>query len=608
MPQPLTSTPIELNRADQPIAPGARMQWLEDRDGQLEAAQALTSSGWQAMHGELNFGFTRSAIWLRLMVERPQDAGQWRLEVNNALFKEVRLYMQAADGSWQVQRAGRAIPHSQWPLPTRSPVFSLNIPEGAQTLLLRVESVNAMSAVVRLRETERFHAAALQEYMAWGVYFGLYGLVILFQLLFWSWTRETLSGWYVPYALSNFISMLLTSGFPQNALEADMTLTNHILGLSICIALAVGTRFSLLQLELDKAMPRLCWTLVWSASLITFITSALVLSDRYGLGVSVAQLASLVWMSLMIGIAVVLLIRGHKPARWFLSAFSIFYIGVGIRYLRNLGVLEPGIWTDYSVQIGSILHMVVMCLFIVYRYNTLKMALQIEQKARREQLEFVSMVSHEYRTPLAIIARSAEQLAANLDASRDKSLRRCTNIRAAVTRMEDLLDKHLSAERLEEGALNLQRTRWNPRDVLTDLVREWPQQRVHLSMNTLPVQVSGDRGLIEIALRNLLANADRHADADSVVEVDARMSQGRLQITVSNQGDDIPADELPLLFGKYFRGRHARQAPGAGLGLFIVQRIVHLHGGSIRVNSKERVTVFEIQLIVDASAKLAVSG
>lgn len=597
--QPQVLTPVLLEAVGQSISPGARMQWLEDRSGTLSAAQALAAPDWQAMAGELNFGFTRSAIWLHLRVQRPPNAGQWRLEISNPLFKEVRLYSPAADGVWQVQRAGRAIAHSQWPFQTRSPVFALDFTEGTHTLLLRVESVNALSAAVRLWETERFHAAAQQEYMAWGIYFGLYGLVILIQLFFWSWTRETLSGWYIPYALSNFIGMLFTPGFPQNALEADMTLTNNILGLSICIALAAGTRFSLLQLELDNAMPRLSRTLVWSASIITAITSGLVVSGFYSLGVGVAQMVSLVWMALMAGIAVVMMGRGHRPARWFLTAFSIFYIGIAIRYLRNLGVLEPSALTDYSVQVGSIVHMVLMCLFIVYRYNTLKLALQIEQKARREQREFVAMVSHEYRTPLAIIARSSEQLAANLDAAPEKSLRRCANIQTAIKRMEDLLDKHLSAERLEEDAQRLQRTLWNPSDLLQSLVAEWPMQRIRLVFDSLPPQISGDLGLMDVVLRNLLTNADRHATPGGVIEITTRIRLGKqLSISVANEGEEVPANELPHLFKKYFRGRHARHQPGAGLGLFIVQRIVQLHGGTIQVTSRGRMTCFEVLLPV----------
>lgn len=599
--QPQELSPIRLEANGMSISREGRTQWLEDRDGTLSPTQALTAPGWQTLRGELNFGFTRSAIWLHLKVERVSDAEQWRIEVNNALFKEVRLYSQGTDGDWQEQRAGRAIAHSQWPLQTRSPVFALNLPKGTHTLLLRVESVNALSAAIRLWEAERFQAAALREYMGWGVYFGLYGLVILIQLLFWSWTRETLSGWYVPYALSNFIGMLFTPGFPQNALDVDMTLANYILGLSICIALAVGTKFSLLQLELDKAMPRLSRILASTASLITMITSALVLSGRYGLGVSVAQLASLAWMTLTAGIAGALMFRGHRPARWFLTAFSIFYIGIGIRYLRNLGVLEPSALTDYSVQVGSIVHMVVMCLFIVYRYNTLKMALQIEQKARREQREFVAMVSHEYRTPLAIIARSSEQLAANLDAAPEKSLSRCTNIQTAVKRMEDLLDKHLSAERLDEDTQQIQRSRWNPLDLLEDLAADWPEQRISLVLDALPTQIDGDRGLIEVALRNLLTNADRHAQPGSVIEVNAKMMSGQqLSISVTNQGDTVPDDELPHLFKKYFRGRQSRLQAGAGLGLFIVLRVAQLHGGSVQVTSEAGVTRFMLLLPVAA--------
>src|SRR5690606_17776204 len=247
----------------------------------------------------------------------------------------------------------------------------------------------------------------------------LYGMVILFQILFWHWTREALSGWYAPYAGLNCLGILMTLGYPQALLDWPASFATPLLGVVLCITLGVGTKFSAVMLELQQVMPRLNRWALNGAAVSSVATCLLVLTGHYAMGVGASQSIIILWMLGMFGVAVVLLYRGHRQARFFLAAFSIFFLGVLIRFLRNLGFLDAGFLTDNSVQIGSLLHMVAMCMFIVYRYNALKIALRIEQAARQEQRDFVAMVSHEYRTPLAIITTSVQQLAANLDAPRE---------------------------------------------------------------------------------------------------------------------------------------------------------------------------------------------
>lgn len=167
-----------------------------------------------------------------------------------------------------------------------------------------------------------------------------------------------------------------------------------------------------------------------------------------------------------------------------------------VAYLRNFGVLPANFWTDHAVAIGSMLHMGIMSLRIISHYNRLKrdneqaqrqaaefmrlpnarmeslvqmrtrelheelrrretleqelrVSLNQEQRMREEQGDFVAMVSpHEFRTPLAIIATSAQQLGRQLDAPAEKSQRRCQNIRDAVGRLLGLVDDYLTHDRM----------------------------------------------------------------------------------------------------------------------------------------------------------------
>ena len=91
---------------------------------------------------------------------------------------------------------------------------------------------------------------------------------------------------------------------------------------------------------------------------------------------------------------------------------------------------------------------------------------------------------------------------------------------------------------------------------------------------------------MRIVLRNLLENADRHSPADTRIDLTVQATpDGSLQIRVTDLGSGIPPDELPQLFHKFFRGRASQGTPGAGLGLYLVARIVEAHQGRISVDS-----------------------
>ena len=163
--------------------------------------------------------------------------------------------------------------------------------------------------------------------------------------------------------------------------------------------------------------------------------------------------------------------------------------------------------------------------------------------------------------------------------------------------MSDLMDTYLSADRMDTTEQPLHIQACNPQQLLEEIIAEWPEGRVRLTTTKLPVEYLCDPELLQVALRNLLANADRHSAQESVIELNAAGNEnGGMRIAVEDHGQGIPNDEISKLFQRYFRGRAARGTPGAGLGLFLVQRIAEEHGGQVSVKSAPGETSFEMLL------------
>lgn len=164
--------------------------------------------------------------------------------------------------------------------------------------------------------------------------------------------------------------------------------------------------------------------------------------------------------------------------------------------------------------------------------------------------------------------------------------------------MSNLMDDYLSLDRLEGAERALQPQAFDLLEWLEDAAADWPPERVALQTVRLPERWKGDPKLLHIVVRNLLANADRHSPASSQITLHAEQcDSGALLLRVVDHGEGIADDELPQVFNKYFRGRTAQGKPGAGLGLYMVARIVQLHQGRIRaVATPGGGATFEVRL------------
>lgn len=207
---------------------------------------------------------------------------------------------------------------------------------------------------------------------------------------------------------------------------------------------------------------------------------------------------------------------------------------------------------------------------------------KLEADLRREQ-DLTRAVAHELKTPLAVLRSHAEALLEDIDpAKREHYL---AVIMEESDRMDALVRELLDLSRLEAGAETLR-----PEDVdLEELVRrifarlERPlaEKGCRLSLDLAAVRVRGDCEKLERAVANYASNALRHCSPGGEVRVKLTGPGGWARIAVENDGENIPAAELPRLFETFYRGDSARSrdSGGAGLGLAIVRGMANLHGG-----------------------------
>jgi two-component system OmpR family sensor kinase len=209
------------------------------------------------------------------------------------------------------------------------------------------------------------------------------------------------------------------------------------------------------------------------------------------------------------------------------------------------------------------------------------------------QRRFLADVGHELRTPLTVIKGNVG-LMRRMSGADDESL---SSIESEVDRLTRLVGDLLLLAQAESGKLPMARTTVEMDSLVLEVLNQMrvlAKDRLRLSLGEVDqVLVCGDQDRLKQVLVNLVGNAITYTPAGGEVVVGVGKVDNRARVTVSDNGPGIPADDLPFIFERFYRGEKSRtrtrEGKGFGLGLSIAYWIVHHHGGQIDVSSQESV-------------------
>lgn len=236
-------------------------------------------------------------------------------------------------------------------------------------------------------------------------------------------------------------------------------------------------------------------------------------------------------------------------------------------------------------------------------------ALEREKEARLRYRDFVSVMSHQLRTPLAVIDSSAQRLSRQA-ADTDSVQARSQRIRGSVRQLNQLIARVLQGLRVDEErgesiVLEFQRCDWEELvrqalDGFDDLLAARPVELSWAPGIARPLWVECDRLWCVEVLANLISNAHKYSPPGTpiAIDVDVDSAEGTLLCSVSDSGPGIPEESLSRLFEPFYRGQAQESvSDGVGLGLSIARALVHWHGGRLTAtNRSERGACFMLQL------------
>ncbi len=236
----------------------------------------------------------------------------------------------------------------------------------------------------------------------------------------------------------------------------------------------------------------------------------------------------------------------------------------------------------------------------------LEQALEQEKCLSGLQRSFVSMASHEFRTPLAIIDGNAQRLQRRLaKMSPDDTAACLKKMRIAVKRMTSLIESTLDAAKMEAGKIRISPKAIDIRSILADCCEQQkeltPSHQVAIDDQDLPDGIIADPGSVTQILANLLSNAVKYSPDADRIDIRGWQDKDEVVIAVRDYGLGIDPDEQEKVFTRFFRARTSVGIPGTGIGLNLSYMLAAEHGGTLTFESiKGEGTTFVLRLPVVA--------
>lgn len=625
---PLTLT----NEGKNPLA--GHLEAFIDETGQLSLPDviAMGNAGkFRPLPGNLSAGYPPGAVWLRFSIVRPLGTpGERWLEVGPSFLDNLWLYQPQPEGGYIERRSGEAMPFRNRDIQYRNVVFRIILPaDEPQTYYLRVTTRNAMLVEPIIWRTSQFAESVAYEGTLLGGFFGIALIIAISNLIYWWRLREPLYLHYGIYVVVLIVNYLTATGYlfqyvvpdypdvPDYVTVITLALT---LGLAVSI-LSSATGLAAYLPRTDRLYRQVAWIAAIGAIVVVISMQAFIL-------LPLLQLAIMAAITINISIASWLAFRRIPGAMLYLTAFSVVIIGSLLRISRNLGWLPANQLTEHAMTIGGLLHMVLMNLTVTERASRIKherdvavasalriahrneqelearvnertveleqakshaeKALAAGQHVVAEQRQFLSMISHEFRTPLSVIDGAAQMIQFSGGSAVPAVAAETAKIRRGVHRLVELLENCLNEDRLESGGWTLHRQPVQLSRLIVDITSTQianSTQKIQIDVAGLPPAIDCDRQLMTIVLENLLDNARKYSPDGSTIFVRGTTGDDKtVVIEVADQGPGIAPELHENIFKRFYRSTHAQKIPGAGLGLYLVKRIVELHGGTVRVS------------------------
>lgn len=589
--------------------------FLDDPTGQLSLADVMARplvgpTAFKPYTGLVSRGNSNRALWLKLDVA-PQAHDALVLLVQPAHLRQVDVYTQSAGGQWVQHRTGTSVAYSQRPRPDVSFALDLQtVPHTSATVYLRLTSPTAMIPSVRVLLPDESVAVDTKLHMLLAAYSAVGLLMSALAVVAWRASGDRIWLLGAAFDVASVTLAWLQMGFAGKYLFPDQPALASALVPFINVFHAGLAYLVFWRLLKALGAPRWAQWFYITPLVASLGVFGLLFSGQVATALLANNLVVLVW-SVLGGIFCwvysfddKVLTRLYRVLTTALVLYLLFF------FLPILKVFAPTQINLYPSMPTNLFTVLVFTAIMARRLQLqlrekavaeqqrqdAHQRLQVEQALHAETAGLLGMILHEVKNPLTSIRMAASTLSSGRPMGDDDRAKRLTNIQRAIDGIDDVLESCMAVDKLERGQLVLDPQRV---DVI-EFLREWlatsdDRHRITLAApDTLHAVV--DMRLCLLLVRNLVDNALKYSPDGAPVLCAVVKDEGLIIVRVTNPIGRAGAPDPNAVFTKYYRAPRAMYLPGTGLGLYWVNRVVTLIGGSAQFSAVENLVRFELRI------------
>jgi signal transduction histidine kinase len=593
------------------------IEYFVDERGDLTLEDILAKNNeFRSIKFPFADGFSENIHWFRFTLERSAASGQdWLLAIKPTFLDSVRLYSIQNDQGYSVSEVGDLLPTNQRIQPLSSP-FSLPIllaDDKPHTFYIRLQTKSLTSLDLTLRTPQAEAYAETKHKLLSGIAIGAW-LVLCFYGCVMSWlTKKKVYAVSCIYVMGNILNCLVTSGvfalyiFPNTPYLVDL-----LAPISVSLTFSGIIIFFIAFFDTKNNFKYLHWILILDLVII-LITFSSLFFDQFVLFAPIMYQASHVVFFVVFYICwkgIKLNISGSRSLFWghvlFLITNSIDKMGVNpdislLPFFANMPEITSFIFIIMMYQ-GLYEHkkqVVNEKIEFDHRMSLANKTIELEKQRRIDQSNFMTLVTHELKTPITIIDSVLQTLKIEKIAVSQEISERHDIIRTHLEELNSLINKTLIAEGLEIKPFSAKHERVSFYDFIETAIKKTSIEKNEYEINTpKDYFISVDPALFCLMVGNLLVNAKKYKTSDSKISIVAKKAiKGYKEGTSILFSNYFEAEEEPnteFWFKKYHRQMDTPNIQGFGLGLYLVKAVTEAHSGHIECHVERENNLWKI--------------
>jgi len=378
---------------------GRQMEYIEDPTGELGFEQIRSSENWTAWQKDaVNFGFTSSAYWFRFKIDNTTVSGsEFFFDISYGMLDSIRLYRPDGRGGYSMYETGDLLPFSHREIENVGFVFQMNQPPGEAAYYFRIQTSSSFNFTPVISSISAYFKKLNREQPVIWIYYGLMIIMVVYNLFIYVSSRDKSYLLYGIFITSWILLQMCLNGYAFQYLWPNQVWwANNSLPFFINLTFVAISPFAVSYIGLRKKYRLFYNVILWGVAFpgaAMAITSLLVpYSTAIRLSTGMAGIMTVV----LFGSIIALTLKKSREAMFMTIAFAGIVLGILLYVLKTFGILPTNFITQWSIQIGSSLVVVLLSLGLADKINQMRRDLQVllndqkaSEKTARERADFL---------------------------------------------------------------------------------------------------------------------------------------------------------------------------------------------------------------------------